>query len=273
MTQQQSAFITGGASGLGKAIATWLAAKGIKVFIADRDEAGAKAAAAEIQGAYSAVDVTSWESQLAAFRRAVHLFGRIDYVYPIAGIGENSFLPATTTEEFQKPNLSIMDVNVSGLLYTVSLAVQQFRRQQPTASGIRGKIVVAGSVCGIYCCPSLPMYTTSKHAVAGLVRSLGKALISEGVTLNSVNPNVMRTNFSTDKFYDSLDSEGLLTPMQGCLDACQRFLDDDQLSGQNFEIGPNYDKGQGLVDPQFAPLVDEAQKRVFDKLLVRGNAR
>lgn len=134
------AFITGAAGGVGKAMATSLASNGIKVFIADRDAAGAEATATELNGEYGVVDVADWESQVAAFQRAVDLFGRVDYVLAVAGVGENEWMPAADPGSgFQKPNLSVIDINVTGMLYTLSLAVQQFRRQPPNAHGFRGK--------------------------------------------------------------------------------------------------------------------------------------
>ena len=79
------AFITGAAGGVGKAMATSLASKGTKVFIADRDAVGAAATATELNGEYSVVDAADWKSQAAAFQRAVDLFGRVDYVLAVAG--------------------------------------------------------------------------------------------------------------------------------------------------------------------------------------------
>lgn len=137
---QEYAYITGGASGLGKAVAIQLASKGIKSFIADRNTAGAEATAQEIGGDFATVDVTSWESQVAGFKKAVELFGRVDYVFAIAGIGSNDWMPPTQTNgDFQKPNLSVTEVNVHGMLMTVSLGVQQFRRQTANSHGFRGK--------------------------------------------------------------------------------------------------------------------------------------
>lgn len=134
------AFITGGASGIGKALSIRLASTGIKVFIADRDAVNAAATAKEINGAYGVADVTSWESQAAAFQQALDLFGRVDYVLAIAGVGENQWMPANNeTTGFEKPHLSVIDINLTGVLYTVSLAVQHFRRQPVNEHGSRGK--------------------------------------------------------------------------------------------------------------------------------------
>lgn len=86
------------------------------------------------------IDVCLWESQLSTFKSAVDHAGRIDYVFPIAGIGEKQFLLNNpNAEDFVKPNLEVLDADLNGVLYTVSLAIQQFRRQDKDANGFRGK--------------------------------------------------------------------------------------------------------------------------------------
>lgn len=87
------------------------------------------------------VEVTDWDSQEKAFSTAVKQFGRIDYVYPIAGISERVWTPHDSGRGsgFQKPDLSVLDIDLTGVLYTVSLALQQFRRQEPDQNGFRGK--------------------------------------------------------------------------------------------------------------------------------------
>jgi NAD(P)-dependent dehydrogenase (short-subunit alcohol dehydrogenase family) len=108
-------------------------------------------------------------------------------VYPIAGIGERVWTPnsPTMTSGFEKPDLSVIDIDLTGVMYTVSLAVQQFRRQEPK-NGIRGKIGCVASVCGFYCVPTLPIYTAAKHGINGFVRSFGKYLPEEEITMNAV---------------------------------------------------------------------------------------
>lgn len=87
------------------------------------------------------MDVTSWDDQVRAFESAVGQFGRIDYVYPIAGIAERRSFPNTASQSrgFIKPDLTVVDVNLTAVMYTVSLALQQFRRQEVNRHGFRGK--------------------------------------------------------------------------------------------------------------------------------------
>lgn len=86
------------------------------------------------------VDVASWESQLQAFESVVADAERIDMVFPIAGVGERTFIPNNPSQrEFTKPDLTVLDVDLYGVLYTASLAIQQFRKQDLDREGIRGK--------------------------------------------------------------------------------------------------------------------------------------
>jgi len=131
---------------------------------------------------------------------------------------------------------------------------------------------VIASVCGFYCCPTLPVYTAAKHGVLGFVRSYGKYLPSEKITLNAVCPNVIRTNISTPAFYEKMEAEGLLTPIEGVVEAFESLLGDNTESGECLEIGPNYAKGQGIVKPKFVEFVDKESERSFEVLEPRGRS-
>jgi NAD(P)-dependent dehydrogenase (short-subunit alcohol dehydrogenase family) len=243
---------------------------------ADEHNAGVKAPSLF----YVECDTFSWDSQLSAFQTALRVLGgRIDFVAPIAGIGEKKWLPTFDVmgkargDEFAKPDLSVIDVDVTGVLYTIALAVQQFRRQEPVSwlasSGVkyRGKIGLVASVCGFYCVPSLPIYTAAKHALIGLTRSYGVLLKDEGMTLGAVAPNVVRTSISSGAFYDQMEEQGLLTPMDGILDAFTDMLQTDG-SGEIYECGT---KG-GWTKRRGAEYLDTESERCCELLLQRGMA-
>lgn len=185
------------------------------------------------------VDVTEWDQQASAFRTAVETFGRIDYVFPIAGISESRVFPnkGKGLKDFEKPDLSVVAVNLTAVLYTVSLGLQQFRRQEVNKFGFRGKIGCVASICGLYAPLSLPIYTTTKHGIVGLVRGFGKLLPREQITLNAVCPAVIRTGM-TSAFSNKMDDLGLLTPMASVIEAYQKMLGDSDVSGECFEAGP-----------------------------------
>lgn len=187
----KTAYITGGASGIGLAVAKALNQRGMRIVIADINLAAAQEAVKALQESAAAkdcqhlaveVDVSSWESQLAAFEQTIRAVTRLDIVIVNAGVGEKVFVPndGGKGSGFVKPNLGILEVDLNGFLYTSALAIQQMRRQEPDREGIRGRIVGTASVCGFYCVPSkcrpsviakqitdneaaLPVYTAAKQ--------------------------------------------------------------------------------------------------------------
>ncbi|KAG9189333.1 hypothetical protein G6011_06201 [Alternaria panax] len=288
MTERpKTAYITGGASGMGLALATHLLLQNYRVFIADRNTAGAIDLASKhntstnITVYYAVCDTSSWESQLSTFQAALKaLGGRISCIFPIAGIVEKKWLPFPAenndmpADEFAKPDLSVVDIDLTGVLYTVALAVQHFRRQDLVVWNVddgseekflRGTIGLVASVCGFYCVPSLPIYTAAKHALVGLTKSYGALLKEEGITINAVAPNVVRTGFITKHFSDRLDKEGLLTPIHAVVAAFDDMLRGGK-SGLVYECGP---KG-GWTLRDGVTYLDEESARCCDLLNERG---
>lgn len=260
--------------------------QGWSVFIADRDLPGARRFADDRNAKFptrrlycAECDTASWDSQLNAFKSALGVLGgRIDFVAPIAGIAERKWIPTLGSGpygvegEFVKPDLTVIDVDLAGVLYTVALALQQFRRQIPvqwsmSSRALRGKIALVASVCGFYCVPALPIYTAAKHGIIGLTRSYGNLLEHEDITVNAVAPNVVRTAISADSFYNEMEGQGLLTPMDGLLEAFTEIMY-GETSGEVFECGPkgSYTKREG------ATYLDDESRRCCEMLQVRAKA-
>ncbi|KAF5017646.1 hypothetical protein F66182_10396 [Fusarium sp. NRRL 66182] len=188
------------------------------------------------------VDVGDWDSQKKGFEKAVKELGRVDYVFPIAGITERPWnAKQPNGSGFVKPNMAVFDVNATGALYTCSLAIQQFRTQEPSKYGFRGKIVVVSSACGFYYIPSLPIYTAAKHAIVGFVRTHGKMVAEEAITLNTICPTIVKTGISTGDFYDKADAKGLLITVETLVEAFENILGDCTMSGEAIEILPGGD--------------------------------
>ncbi|KAF5010945.1 hypothetical protein FDECE_2908 [Fusarium decemcellulare] len=245
----ETAYVTGGASGIGRSLVTALVGKGMKVFVADRNLKGAEEVASALNRSTQVawpvqVDVADWESQRQGFETAVKELGRIDYVFAVAGITE---VPWTRNRpdatDFEKPNLSVWDVNGTGALYTSSLAIQQFRRQEPNKHGFRGK----ASACGFYYMPLLPIYTASKHAIVGFVRSYGKYLTEEKITLNAICPTIVKTGISSGAFYDKADAKGLLVTLESLVDSFEALLGADTTTGEAIEVLPG-DEGHRIKE-------------------------
>lgn len=180
------AVVTGGASGIGFAISERIVAEGGSVAIWDVDaEAGTKAAGkigAQAQGV--AVDVAREESVTAAVAATVKKFGRIDVLVTSAAItGPN----ATTWEYPSDKWRQVIDINVNGVFYCCRNIVPEMQKND------YGRIVNIASIAGKEGNPNAPAYSTSKAAVIGLTKSLGKELAKSRITVNCVTPAAVKT--------------------------------------------------------------------------------
>jgi NAD(P)-dependent dehydrogenase (short-subunit alcohol dehydrogenase family) len=179
------AVVTGGAAGIGLAVASRLAASGAKVAIWDRDEAALAEAAKKVGGALAqALDVTDDRAVDEAARTATERLGGIDVLVCSAGITG----PNTTTWEYPVDAWRrVFDVNVHGLFYCNRAVVPIMRK------GGYGRIVNIASVAGKEGNPNAPAYSASKAAVIGLTKSLGKELAKTEIRVNCVTPAAVRT--------------------------------------------------------------------------------
>jgi 3-oxoacyl-[acyl-carrier protein] reductase len=180
------AVVTGGAAGIGLAVAKRLAASGARVALWDRDDralAGARAALGD--GATTdALDVADYEAVERAARATAERLGGIDVLVCSAGITG----PNTSTWEYPVDAWrQVFDVNVHGLFYCNRAVVPVMR-----AAGY-GRIVNIASVAGKEGNPNAPAYSASKAAVIGLTKSLGKELAKSDIRVNCVTPAAVRT--------------------------------------------------------------------------------
>ncbi len=182
---QSAAFVTGGASGIGRALARALAARGARVCVADIDLAGAQRTAQECSGRATAVQLDVCDAD--AVRLAIGDFaagaGRLDLLFNNAGIGV-----AGDTEELPLQAWKrVIDVNVYGVIHGVMAAYPIMLRQ-----GF-GHIVNTASLAGLGPAPLLTPYSLSKHAVVGLSRSLRIEAASRGVRVSALCPAAIET--------------------------------------------------------------------------------
>jgi NAD(P)-dependent dehydrogenase (short-subunit alcohol dehydrogenase family) len=173
------AVITGGAGGLGSATARALAAEGVRVVIADVDEEGGEAIAAEVDGAFVRCDVASPEENRAMFEFAAERFGGVDFVHLNAGVASAIGVGDDFDVERYR---QVMGINLDGVVFGTHLALPHLRRRGG------GAIVATASLAGLTAVPYDPLYAANKHAVVGLARSLGPGLVQEGIRFNAICP-------------------------------------------------------------------------------------
>lgn len=170
--------ITGASSGIGDAIARRLAAGGARLVLGARRTERLEKLARELGGSVLVcpLDVTKQEQFQQFVAKAVAEFGRLDVLINNAGVMPISPLEADRVEEWEQT----IDVNVKGVLYGISAALPQFRKQNS------GHLINVSSVAGHVVFPSATVYCASKHAVR---------VISEGFR-QEAGPNIRTTILS-----------------------------------------------------------------------------
>ncbi len=182
--QGQGAVITGGAQGIGRAVAERLIAGGAQVALLDRDIALAKKTAAEIGAEAFEADVTDWNSVEAAVAQAHGAFGRVDIAVFSAGIaGVNATVADYPLDEWQR----VIDIDLTGVFHSCRAVVPLMRAQQ------YGRIVNIASVAGKDGNPNASAYSAAKAGVIALTKSLGKELADMDIAVNCVTPAAART--------------------------------------------------------------------------------
>jgi 3-oxoacyl-[acyl-carrier protein] reductase len=184
----RKAVVTGGAQGIGYAIAERLLESGAAVAIWDKDGGEAEAAAGRLaaKGEVKAViaDVTEWASVEAAASETAGAFGVIDILVNNAGIsGPNKKTWEYTPEEWHQ----VISVDLTGVFLCCRAVVPLMRRNG------YGRIVNIASIAGKEGNPNAPAYSAAKAGVIGLTKSLAKELALEKIHVNCVTPAVVKT--------------------------------------------------------------------------------
>ncbi|MDX6805994.1 SDR family NAD(P)-dependent oxidoreductase [Terrihabitans rhizophilus] len=182
----KTAIVTGGATGIGAAIARALNKAGVRVAVADIDRAKADALALELtDGVGITVDVTKRQSVESAFAEAEAALGGLDIV--IANAGVSSMRPALDlTDADWDFNF---DVNARGVFLTNQIACRGF-----LAAGRKGVIVNTASLAAKVGAPLLAHYSASKFAVLGWTQGLAREMAPHGIRVNAVCPGFVRTS-------------------------------------------------------------------------------
>ncbi|GII59127.1 short-chain dehydrogenase [Planotetraspora thailandica] len=223
------AVVTGGASGIGKALATELVRRGVDVTVADIKDH--EAVANELGCNGSRVDVTDAEAvhDLITGVKARH--GRLDFLFNNAGIGVNGRTEEMTLEHWRRS----IEVNLVGVVHGVHAAYPIMIEQ-----GF-GWIVNTASLAGLIPVPLLVPYVTAKHAVVGLSTALRAEASAHGVKvmavcpgfvdtplLDNINPGLPQTNVGRHTREIAVAAQGSLYPPDAVARDVMRGLERDQ---------------------------------------------
>jgi 2-dehydro-3-deoxy-L-rhamnonate dehydrogenase (NAD+) len=182
------AVVTGGVSGIGLAIAQRCADSGATLSVWDRD-AGALARVAKQLGTRAKVhtanvDVANYQQVAAAAKETASALGKIDILVNSAGVaGANAMLWEFPVDEW----IRVHNVNLHGVFYTCREVVPHLQRNG------YGRIVNIASIAGKEGNPTASAYSSSKAAVIGLTKSLGKELAKQNITVNCITPAAVKT--------------------------------------------------------------------------------
>jgi 2-dehydro-3-deoxy-L-rhamnonate dehydrogenase (NAD+) len=183
------AIVTGGARGIGFAIAERLSRAGARVVVTDIDEESAVAAVEQLRdggaGAIEAVaDITKPEDVAAMVERAIDAFGKLDVLVNNAGItGRDASLSKITDEDWER----VLKLNLTAAFYCCRAAIPRMREQRS------GAVVNVASISGKEGNPKMIPYSVSKAGLICLTKALAKEVIHDGVRVNCVAPAVIET--------------------------------------------------------------------------------
>ncbi|GAA2993326.1 3-oxoacyl-ACP reductase [Actinokineospora diospyrosa] len=187
------AVVTGGASGIGLASVRRLASEGARVVVADVDTDGGSAAAAEVDGLFVRVNVTSEDEVRALFQTAFDTYGSVDIAFNNAGISppEDDSILTTGLDAWRR----VQEVNLTSVYLCSKYAIEHMRR-----AGKGSVINTASFVAVMGAATSQISYTASKGGVLAMSRELGVQFAREGIRVNALCPGPVNTPLLRELF-------------------------------------------------------------------------
>jgi 3-oxoacyl-[acyl-carrier protein] reductase len=187
------AVVTGGAKGIGRAIASRLACGGAKIVVSGRDEAALEKACTEIcstggEAIWVQADVSKSGDADALCARTLEAFGRADILVNNAGVTRDNLVMRLSEEDWDH----VIDTNLKGSF----LCIRAFTR--PMMKQRWGRIVNMSSVVGLIGNPGQANYVASKAGLVGLTKAVAKELASRHITVNAVAPGFIDTAMTAD---------------------------------------------------------------------------
>ena len=190
------AIVTGGSSGIGRAIALKFAAEGASVVVADTVEQPIEGGATTVEtirstgGAaiYIRTDISDWNAVDALVSTTIAQFGRLDVMVNNAAIYTSTNLIETTPEQWQR----VIGVNLTGFFYGSKRAVMQMLTQAPV-NDVCGRIINISSQHGMVACPGDLPYSVSKGGIVQMTRQIAVDHADDLIVCNAVAPGKIIT--------------------------------------------------------------------------------
>lgn len=198
-----TALITGGSSGIGKAIAYRLAEAGYDLVLAARGPEALLAVAEDLRSRFSIqaigipTDVRDSQQVETLVQKAIQELGRVDVLVNNAGIYASGPVEQFSLEDWHRT----IDTNLWGYIHTVQALLPHFLAQGS------GRIVNICSISGKVPMPYLVPYTTSKFAIAGFSQALNTELSPKGIRVSGIYPNLIRTGLTERGIFRGQDAE------------------------------------------------------------------
>lgn len=248
-------IVTGAGKGLGRAYALHLAALGACVVVNNRAHAGEAESSAErvvkeieAAGGRAAAEHSDAEDPACGARllaRALERFGRLDGLVANAGVSEGRSFHKQSLEELHRT----LDINLGGTLNAVHPVFRHCYEQG------RGSILVSSSAAGLYGEHGMPAYSTSKSALIGLTRALGKEGARHGVRVNTLAPYAA-TQMTESDLPDALRQR--MQPERVAPVVAWLLSEDCPLNGEFLIAGGGRLSTARLYEPEPVPLADDA---------------